>query len=475
MSEKHFDHFINYHREIFIDGVKYYPKYFKPEVLLEFDRFAYETKKTLKKAGLLENWYYPKGRYSHPLQLANLKNSDLILLEKAGENVPAAPTEEEELKIVKQQKAGLFQQYNAILQLKKFFERNKNIEDLVNFRTRDGKTFEAELTALEGELKTLLPKMNKIGDQIETASTQGGGLLNLLKSGAQSFVGSTFGAGQSQKLSGFQAEALSEARMMRELFAEQVADNAIRPERQTEIQNAIRQLVQATRDGGSRLPDSAINQLAREFKVDKQIIRGVAHHMVDPISGLYGGIHVPRTDRAGFTIDDSPLPAPVPKPDPAAPPTGRSVEPAAGPDSPPPTATRSRDAGPMPPQPAPESGGSLVFKVLGTLAAAAGIGGLLAAKEMRNRRQRIENLIDAADEVKKNNPQAKGEIPAPPPAVEAIEELPQNYLQALPPEFPWIRYFKGVKCEDLCAVIKGLSSKEQEQIYKLIGSPALKK
>jgi len=468
MPEKHFDQYIQHHKNLLIEGIKEYPDYFKPEFLIDFDRFSYETKKKIKKLGLLETWYCSNVLFEHPFQLINLNNS-YLLEEKQDSSVP---TEEEVLQVVKKQTSGLYQQYNAISQLKKFYERNKNIEELVNFRTKDGKTFEQELNELESQLKTIIPRIKKIGDQIEAESTQGGGLMNFASSKAQNLAG-RLGVGQSSKLAGFQAESLTENRIMRELFLEQGGNepqfnlgdtyrnakipfnlaNSIRPDQLEPLRNAIRNAVKPARDGGTELPSDAINTLASSYKLSPQVIRGVAHQMVDPQTGLQGGIHVPGTSQAGFTIDDTPLPdktikytdGSVDKSSYESPNTGTSFPTQAG----------------QPPQPSQGSSvGDILTKGLGVAITAVGIGGLLAAREMKNRRERIENLIDKAEEVKKNNPQAKGEVPTTP---EQIPEIPQKFLQPLqPPSLPWDLY-------DFCILNdKKFDRRLKQKIYTLI-------
>ena len=415
---KTFNNYVLYHRRLLQKGITENPKHFKKQDLVEFDQVVASARKYLIRENLINSWQ-PMVYLDKPSQYLTLtegqiffktylehESGDHVLLEAISEKVPAKVN------------AAMQSQIDAIKALRNFYTSKLPADQKAEFdaevQQKTGKNFEQELSDLENQINGIYGQLEKrkgIGAAIGRGAKR-------LFGGFQRGMASLFGAGKTKQAN------LEEQKMMEELFPEYAQaseeanekamyedlfeqvdptkfSNILDPDQVKNIQQAIQGTLQTARDGGTVLPANVISRLANQFSTSDSAIRGVAHQMVDPLTGRVGGIHVPGMSGAGYRLAQAAATGGKPTAT-AAIPSATGGVPAATGGSPVATGVA----------------GKAGMGLLGKLGIGAGIAALIAAGaagwKMRQRRKRIEALVGVAQDF--------GARIKPPVVIPAVEE-----------------------------------------------------
>ena len=472
MIKKDFDVFANRYRLILEKGVKNYPEYYSKSTMLEYDRFIYESKKSLKKSNLLEGWRMPSISYIHPLQLVEkslLSESHYIAINKLDEGIiskvggylqraagrvfGAGSSQtlkdqgasgggggdgqvlgaggevdtDQTLAALRDKHKSFRDQLTAVIALKNWSQKKTGDEPFWTGNAKMTKdAFDKELAAIETEIREALPK-------IETATT----LSEALSS--------------RNRLARLSEVAITQGLFERSVFAPPpgVIDNdspIVSSAQETNIIARLHAMYDTSTGLDSQGRRTAIfadepnvTKIANDVGVSPLAVRGVAHHMSLPSGdslSVHGRLPAAVIVKDGEVIvktlpvtapDPTPGPHPAPTPGPDQPPAppGRP-----GPEHPPAPHTDPHAPPHAPPHTDPKphghDGGGHSKLLWGALAAIV-TAGIYGGVTMRKRRQRLEKLIavKGADEADVTPPvvlpaETPGEV-APLPKIAEIE------------------------------------------------------
>ena len=439
MIKKDFDVFANRYRLILEKGVKNYPEYYSKSTMLEYDRFIYESKKSLKKSNLLEGWRMPSISYIHPLQLVEkslLSESHYIAINKLDEGfiskvggylqrgvgrvfgagssqtlkdqgtdasggggqvlgAGGVVDTDQTLAVLRDKHKSFRDQLTAVIALKNWSERKTGIEPFWSDTAKmEKKDFDSELAAIEKEIREALPEIEKVAPLAEALSSR-------------------------NRLARLSEVAITQGLFERAGFAlpPGVINNDSPNVSSAQLANIQAQLHimfdnAATVDTRGKpiavfAHEEAIAKIAQQHSVSPLAVRGIAHQLPNMPGGnslsvdghlpaqvivkdgetITKTLDVPPPNPPGPTPTLGPHPAPTPGPDQPPAPPGRP-----GPEHPPAPHTDPHAPPHAYPKPHGHDGGGHSKLLWGALAAivTAGIYGGMA---MRKRRQRLEKLI----------------------------------------------------------------------------------
>ena len=214
MAYNDFIKFATNHRNLLETAIKKYPTAFKPSDLVEFDQVILESKKELRKEGLLEEWM-PSVTFNCPEDYLYANAEEIFLESYLGSNYQNILIEQISGEIpVADINAAMKSQIEALKNLADWYfklpqeQRIKLDRETVD-STKNRKTFMEELKDLESEINGIYGKLEKpksaLGKMANWAKQKISGRL-------QRGVGAAFGAGEVTKT------ALEEQKMFEELF-----------------------------------------------------------------------------------------------------------------------------------------------------------------------------------------------------------------------------------------------------------------
>lgn len=215
MAYNDFIKFATNHRNLLETAIKKYPTALKPSDLVEFDQVILESKKELRKEGLLEEWM-PAVTFNCPEDYLYANAEEIFLESYLGPNYQNILIEQISGEIpVADINAAMKSQIEALKNLADWYnklppEQRLKLERETVDSTKSRKTFMEELKDLESEINGIYGKLT------DKPTTMLGKMANWAKqkiSGRlQRGVGAAFGAGEVAKT------ALEEQKMFEELF-----------------------------------------------------------------------------------------------------------------------------------------------------------------------------------------------------------------------------------------------------------------
>jgi hypothetical protein len=223
MAYNDFIKFATNHRNLLETAIKKYPTALKPSDLVEFDQVILESKKELRKEGLLEEWM-PAVTFNCPEDYLYANAEEIFLESYLGPNYQNILIEQISGEIpVADINAAMKSQIEALKNLADWYfklplEQRLKLDRETVDSTKSRKTFMEELKDLESEINGIYGKLEKptsaLGKMANWAKQKISGRL-------QRGVGTAFGAGEVAKT------ALEEQKIFEELFGnDQVNEQA---------------------------------------------------------------------------------------------------------------------------------------------------------------------------------------------------------------------------------------------------------
>jgi len=220
MAYNDFIKFATNHRNLLETAIKKYPTALKPSDLVEFDQVILESKKELRKEGLLEEWM-PAVTFNCPEDYLYANAEEIFLESYLGPNYQNILIEQISGEIpVADINAAMKSQIEALKNLADWYfklplEQRLKLDRETVDSTKSRKTFMEELKDLESEINGIYGKLEKptsaLGKMANWAKQKISGRL-------QRGVGTAFGAGEVAKT------ALEEQKMLEDLFATELVN-----------------------------------------------------------------------------------------------------------------------------------------------------------------------------------------------------------------------------------------------------------
>lgn len=167
MAYNDFIKFATNHRNLLETAIKKYPTALKPSDLVEFDQVILESKKELRKEGLLEEWM-PAVTFNCPEDYLYANAEEIFLESYLGPNYYNMLTEALNLddKTLSGIKGGLRAQITALQNIRKWYdsltpEKQEEVEAEAQSRTKSRMDFKDELKDIEDEINGVYGKLDK--------------------------------------------------------------------------------------------------------------------------------------------------------------------------------------------------------------------------------------------------------------------------------------------------------------------------
>lgn len=167
MAYNDFIKFATNHRNLLETAIKKYPTALKPSDLVEFDQVILESKKELRRQGILEEWK-PTICFKRPEDYLYANAEEIFLESYLGPNYYNILTEKLNLdaEAIKGIQGGLRAQINALQNIRKWYEKlpadkKEVIENAATGQTKSRMNFGDELDDIEDEINGVFGALDK--------------------------------------------------------------------------------------------------------------------------------------------------------------------------------------------------------------------------------------------------------------------------------------------------------------------------
>ena len=280
MAYNDFIKFATNHRNLLETAIKKYPTALKPSDLVEFDQVILESKKELRRQGILEEWK-PTICFKRPEDYLYANAEEIFLESYLGPNYYNILTEALNLDdtTLSGIKGGLRAQITTLQNIRKWYdsltpEKQERVEAEAQSRTKSRMDFKDELNDIEDEINGVYGKLDK----------QKHGIISRGAKKAFGWVqrglSRAFGGGDITDTS------VQENIMFEELFGQKNPEDLITEELSNTlissapaILTAIRMALRPAGTGGTStlLPANAITSISKQFNISPDDVANATH------------------------------------------------------------------------------------------------------------------------------------------------------------------------------------------------------
>ncbi|NBP15571.1 hypothetical protein EBU95_14425 [bacterium] len=270
--EKVFNAYVNYHRDILIEGIAEYPQYFKKSDLIEFDTIINIVSEQVEKENLYEHWN-PIIIYKNPIDYLKATEEEILvkIFDHSSNGKKLLYEQIDPEVALKDVSAAFKSQIIAIQKLREHYESldsndKKKLNDKTSAITKSGKNFIEEIESIEDELNSAFGKLKKGGFFKKLAASGFGNLQRLLAN--------VFGIGEVDN-----ANVLNEQKM-------ELAQLALNSPVAREIANVIRNALYSEKT--NLLTRGVANKIAAKYGIGINDVANVAHNIGANVQGTLG-------------------------------------------------------------------------------------------------------------------------------------------------------------------------------------------